>query len=171
MPCPYAEVLGGVIRCRVKGDHVNPFVYPCLGDYRKCPRFTGAEAVKHKVVSAPRLREAFSEANFDVGISESISDVLYLSRVYTSYELKEIREGLAEDVMRFVGELVGRGGFRDILVSIKTPQGVDIAVRFEPDGRCGAAVVGAGVEPIRSFSRLMELLGRGSIRASIYISL
>ena len=170
MPCPHAEVSRGVVRCRLVGDHVNPFIYPCLGFYRGCPRFRKAKEVRAKTVAVPEPSNLIREENFDYKLSESITGLFYLSNVYVKYRLYAFKEAGVDELLRYINSTVRKVKFEDILVSIKISEEFSVALRITPNLKFGAALVGKGeIRAIKSFSELMELLSDRSVEASIYL--
>jgi len=149
---------------------VNPFIYPCLGLYRDCPRFRKAEETKVEAVMVHKPKNFLRKENFDYKLSESITGLFYLSNVYTKYRLYAFKEAGVNEIIEHLNNIARKVKFKDILVSIKVSEAFNVALRIAPNLRFGAALVGRGeIKAIRSFAELMRLLGNRSVEASIYL--
>lgn len=128
-----------------------------------------------KPISRPPEKPPPSKAlgiKFDLSVSRSVADMLYLSTVYMTYDLFEHRNVEGGDFLEYVENLVKGRKFIDMLFSIRASDAAfNLAVRVLPDLRFGAAEIGEGgeVRPLESIEGLRSILDKKFLRVSVYI--
>jgi len=182
MPCPYAKISAGTVICSLEGDRVNPFIFPCLGAYKNCPRFKKVAVkpaeIKELLISVEKslteeLEIVTSAKHFDPKISASIADMLYLATVYTEYNLLEHKVMNSDEILGYIDQIIKELKFSDMAVSVRPVDENEhyVVIRVLPDQKFGAAEVRTtgDIKPLKDLSELAGSLGVRKVKVSIYV--